>query len=80
MINATEQLDLIEAELKSTYKRLGFTNSNVLEFIPQIKEELSEEAEHKRLCNFFLWVRNNGNKHFGKSIEEFVSIYLKQKK
>lgn len=45
MINATEQLDLIETELKSTYRRLGFTNSNILEFIPDLQKHNSESQK-----------------------------------
>lgn len=44
MINATEQLDLIEAELDSCYKRLGIIKSSVQDFIPQLKSKLNTDA------------------------------------
>lgn len=38
--------------------------------------KIKQTEEHKKLCDFFQWFRDNGDKHIGKSIEDFVSIYL----
>jgi hypothetical protein len=32
----------------------------------------------QELINFFMWFRDNGEKYIGKTIEEFVDIYLKK--
>ena len=32
----------------------------------------------EQLINFFLWFRENGEKHLDKSIEAMIDIYLKE--
>lgn len=35
--------------------------------------------EHKLLCDFFMFFRNNGEELIGLSIEQLVDIYLENK-
>ena len=37
-----------------------------------------EMEESERLFEFFIWFRENGEKHLDKSIEKMIQIYLKQ--
>ncbi len=32
----------------------------------------------KQLINFFLWFRDHGEEHVGKSVEELIDVYLQE--
>ncbi len=34
------------------------------------------ETEKDKLVKFFLWFRNNGEKHIGLSVEQLINKYL----
>jgi hypothetical protein len=36
--------------------------------------------EREQLIDFFMYFRDNGEKHIGLSIEQFVDMYMKEKK
>jgi hypothetical protein len=38
-----------------------------------------EDNEAVILFNFFMWFRENGEKHIDKSIEKMIQIYLSEK-
>ena len=38
-----------------------------------------EDNEAIILFNFFIWFRENGEKHIDKSIEKMINIYLNEK-
>jgi hypothetical protein len=37
------------------------------------------ETEEEKLFNFFMWFRENGEKHVDKSIEKMIQFYLNEK-
>ncbi len=38
-----------------------------------------EDNEAIKLFNFFMWFRENGEKHIDKSIKEMIKIYLDER-
>ncbi len=38
---------------------------------------MNREEQRKLLCDFFKYFRDNGEKHIGMTIEQFVDEYLK---
>jgi len=72
-------LDQLIYKLKCDCKR--YSNENYAEFRLGINHAINEakkfKAEQKeQFVKFFVWFRDNGEKHIGKSIEEFVDIFF----
>lgn len=43
-------------------------------------QEQGQAADRKQLIDFFVWFRNNGELHIGKSVEKMIDEYLKNEK
>jgi hypothetical protein len=49
-------------------------NKGVLDSIETVKKTITTDKQ--LLVNYHMFLRDNGDKHIGLSIEEFVSLYL----
>lgn len=44
----------------------------------QIAVDYAEDEKPKLLLDFFMWFRENGEFHIGKSMEKMIDVYLKK--
>jgi len=60
--------------------KIGF-NDGSSELLTNIKADFANELkkDEKIIYDFFIWFRENGEKHLGKSIEKLIQIYLQEK-
>lgn len=55
----------------------GLSKAMSKETFERVLKEYQGVDVKESLCNFFVWFRDNGELHIGKSVEELVSEYLK---
>jgi hypothetical protein len=63
------------APLERHRKEWEQTMNEVYEFLNQTEPD----AERQLLIDFFMFFRDNGEKHLGKSIEAFVDLFLESR-
>jgi hypothetical protein len=80
-----DRLRSIVDELHAHRKTIEKSNINYVETIDKLQAEIERlkarlNATHviaeKRLTDFFMWFRENGEKYVDKSIESMIEIYL----
>ena len=77
-----EQIDLVKL-VNDQYKNDELKDSSHNTFALhclQKYQELSFVNQRKLLIDFFVFFRDNGENHIGKSVEEFVDMYINKKK
>lgn len=77
-----EQIDLVKL-VNDQYKNDELKDGSYKVFALsclQKYQELSFVNQRKLLIDFFMFFRDNGENHIGKSVEEFVDIYINKKK
>lgn len=82
----TDELVFKFAQIILSQYKCGNTNivqptllKETLEVFKQSESPVSEDGWKDKLCEFFIWFRNNGELHIGKSVEGLVDEYLKTK-
>ena len=69
----------IESQSGENYTVIDFDEFKIkIEGFSQEIYNIVFPDKHKLLCDFFLFLRNNGEKYEGMSIEKFVNEFLKQ--
>jgi hypothetical protein len=64
------------SDLEANYRELFNVHTiKGRNFINKYSKFLEKEKEF--VVDFFVWVRDNGDKHIGLSIEELVNVYFK---
>jgi hypothetical protein len=66
------KIDITPHDLFKWFKKEMTSQPASAPAIPDEQDELKHE-----LRGFFIWFRNNGEKHIGKSVESLIDIYMK---